>query len=250
VSFNSEGGSALKSVQVDNGNLINAPINPIKTGYTFGGWYKNEIYSTKWNFATNKVTANLTLFAKWIKNPAIPQNVKLTATYNSIRASWNPVLGVSGYEVWRSTGSAGNYSLVSTTTATSFKNTNLTTGSTYNYKVRAYITVGSVKAYSLFSPIISSKTTLGAPMNFKTIKLSKTSIKSSWNAVSGASGYEIYKLSYSGGPYRLVKTTTSLSFTNFGLSKGRTYYYKVRAYRTVGTAKVYSNFSAVMKIKL
>jgi len=53
----------------------------------------------------------------------------------------------------------------------------------------------------------------------------------------------VYKAASSTGIYSLVSTTTSINFTNTALLAGTIYYYKVRAYRTVGSSKVYSNFS-------
>lgn len=77
-------------------------------------------------------------------------------------------------------------------------------------------------------------------------------IKISWKKITGASGYEVYRATSKSGSYSKVKTVTSgstVSYTNTGLSKGKTYYYKVRAYRTVSGKKVYGNYSAVKYAK-
>ena len=53
--------------------------------------------------------------------------------------------------------------------------------------------------------------------------------------------------------YSKVKTVTSgsaVSFTNTSLSRGKTYYYKVRAYRTVNGKKIYGAYSDIKYIKL
>lgn len=73
-------------------------------------------------------------------------------------------------------------------------------------------------------------------------------IKLTWNKVPGASGYKVYRSTKSGGSYSLIKTITSgstVSYTNTGLTNGRTYYYKVIAYRTVKGVKKYSPYSPV-----
>ncbi|MCS5504028.1 S-layer homology domain-containing protein, partial [Lysinibacillus sp. A4] len=44
---------------------------PTKAGYEFAGWYTDAVFSTPWNFTTDKVTENTTLYAKWEK--VIPQ---------------------------------------------------------------------------------------------------------------------------------------------------------------------------------
>ncbi|MFT3950773.1 MAG: leucine-rich repeat domain-containing protein [Oscillospiraceae bacterium] len=66
--------------------------------------------------------------------------------------------------------------------------------------------------------------------------------------VPGATGYEIYRATSKSGTYTKVKTTTSTSFTNTGLTKGKTYYYKVRTYKTASGAKFYSAYSPVKSV--
>lgn len=52
--------------------------------------------------------------------------------------------------------------------------------------------------------------------------------------------------------FKAVKTITKSStvkYTNKSLKKGKTYYYKVRAYRKAGSKKVYSSYTKVLKAK-
>ncbi len=62
VTFDANGGSAVASITVDKDALITEPAAPTKEGYTFAGW-KNG--SKAWNFATDKVTSDITLKADW-----------------------------------------------------------------------------------------------------------------------------------------------------------------------------------------
>ena len=68
VTFDSQGGSAVSSTTVSSGTLATAPANPTRSGYTFAGWYKEAACTTPWSFATDAVTGNVTLFAKWTQN--------------------------------------------------------------------------------------------------------------------------------------------------------------------------------------
>ncbi|MBP7222207.1 MAG: InlB B-repeat-containing protein [Sedimentibacter sp.] len=68
VTFNSQGGSAVSSVSTNYSTTIAAPTAPTRTGYTFGGWYKEAACTNVWNFTTNAVTSNITLYAKWTLN--------------------------------------------------------------------------------------------------------------------------------------------------------------------------------------
>ena len=46
--------------------LLTAPNNPVRNGYTFGGWYKDQACTSEWNFGTDKVTSEMTLYAQWL----------------------------------------------------------------------------------------------------------------------------------------------------------------------------------------
>ena len=67
VTFNSQGGSAVPAQTVEEGGLAEEPTAPTRTGYAFTGWYREAECLTAWNFATDVVTADLTLYAGWEK---------------------------------------------------------------------------------------------------------------------------------------------------------------------------------------
>ncbi len=70
VTFNSNGGSSVNTItNVASGSSITKPVDPTKTEggqqLSFLGWYKEAELTNQWNFNTDKVTANITLYAKW-----------------------------------------------------------------------------------------------------------------------------------------------------------------------------------------
>ncbi|MCL2054474.1 MAG: InlB B-repeat-containing protein [Oscillospiraceae bacterium] len=68
VEFDTDGGGTIADLLALDGDTITAPTAPTKTGYTFGGWYKEAACTNEWNFATETVTEDITLYAKWIIN--------------------------------------------------------------------------------------------------------------------------------------------------------------------------------------
>jgi fibronectin type 3 domain-containing protein len=182
--------------------------------------------------------------------PAVPASfMAVSASYNSIKLSWAPVAGATGYKIYRATSSTGTYSLLRTTTATSYTNIYLTTGKAYYYKIRAYRTVGTASFYSGYTASLGTRPVPAVPGAFTVTRYSATSIKAAWSAVSGGSGYEVWRATSSTGAYSLLKATTATSLTDTGLTTGRYYYYKVRAYHLEGTAKIYGSFAAVKYTK-
>ncbi|PGZ89007.1 InlB B-repeat-containing protein [Bacillus sp. AFS029533] len=159
VNFNSNGGSKVSAKTTDYNTTITAPTAPKRTGYTFGGWYKEASLKTPWNFSSNKVTTNTTLYAKWtVTPPPTPKSIVVTkSSSTSLKIVWSQVTGTSGYELYRATKSSGSYTLIKSTTSVQVTNSNLKRGSTYYYKVRAYKLVGTKKVYSGWSVIRSAK---------------------------------------------------------------------------------------------
>ena len=65
VTFDTQGGSAVQSVQAKEGATIAAPASPTKDRYNFTGWYKNIACTEPWDFAVDVVNGNITLYAGW-----------------------------------------------------------------------------------------------------------------------------------------------------------------------------------------
>ncbi len=164
-----------------------------------------------------------------------------SAGHNSIALSWNAVEGADSYEIWCATSKGGSYSKKLTVdgSETSCTNSGRTFNKTYYYKMRA---VNSEGVYTAFSNIASAKALPAQPKNLKAVRYSYSSIKLSWSKVAGASGYTIYRATSKDGTYTALKRITSgstLSWTNTSVTTGKTYYYKVRAYRNSGKSRVY-----------
>lgn len=62
ITFNSDGGTAIKPIKAMTGDKISAPVAPKKDGYKLDGWYNGD---EKWNFEKDKVKGEMTLTAKW-----------------------------------------------------------------------------------------------------------------------------------------------------------------------------------------
>ena len=93
--------------------------------------------------------------------------------------------------------------------------------------------------------IIPKKTTLKSATSPKTKK-----IKVKYSKVSNISGYQIVYSKKADFSSKKTVTTTKTSKTISKLTKGKTYYIKVRTYKKVGGVKYYSGYSFVKKIKV
>ena len=88
VTFDSQGGSAVNPITgVKYGSTITLPANPVKAGFTFGGWCTDKEGKSSFS-PTTPINSDLTLYAKWIEQ-------LYTVTFNSKGGSAvNPITGI------------------------------------------------------------------------------------------------------------------------------------------------------------
>ena len=67
VTFESNGGSSIDDEFWFDDDTIDAPEQPTRAGYYFDGWFADEALTTEWDFATDVVTEDVTLYAKWVE---------------------------------------------------------------------------------------------------------------------------------------------------------------------------------------
>lgn len=72
VTFDSQGGSKVDPVKAAGNSTITEPAAPVREDYIFGGWYKEKECKNAWAFASNVVTEDMTLYAKWTPKGDLP----------------------------------------------------------------------------------------------------------------------------------------------------------------------------------
>ncbi len=189
-----------------------------------------------------------------VAKPSAPSSVKASsAAYNKVKVTWKKVSGANGYEVYLYNSSTKKYSRAATVTGTSYTKGSLQTGNKYRFKVRAFKTVNGSKVYSSYSTAVSAKPALSAAASVKAQNSKSKAAVISWKRVPGASGYLVYRSTKKTTGFQKVtaiKKSNTVKYTNKKLKKGTTYYYKVRAYRTVGGKKVYASYSKTVKVNI
>jgi uncharacterized repeat protein (TIGR02543 family)/LPXTG-motif cell wall-anchored protein len=112
VTFNDEGKINKETVTFD--ELLNEPTMPVKTGYTFDGWYDQATGGTKWNFATDKMPAeNITLYARYRANQYTVtfedegMNTTMTVGFDGLipRPIYTPIKPGYSFTGWKDTSS-------------------------------------------------------------------------------------------------------------------------------------------------
>ena len=220
------GTSYTNTSYIENGNTYYYKVRALDANGTAGAW--SSIVS---------VTYKQTLSAPTVTGGNDSQG-RPTLT-------WKVVTGAAKYEVYRARSRSGEYIKYSTVTGTSYTNISyIENGNTYYYKVRALDANGTAGAWSSVVSV-TYKQTLPAPtVTGGNDSQGRPTLK--WNAVSGAAKYEVYRARSKDGDYIKYSTVTGTSYTNISyIEDGNTYYYKVRALKSDGTAGAWSSIVSV-----
>lgn len=187
-----------------------------------------------------------------------------SAATDKVRLNWTEVKGAHGYQIWRLDEKDGEYKIVKTLgdkdnvltdnqgATTAYSNVGLEAGKTYLYKIRAFMIPGDgTKVFGAYS---DEFTVAVMP---ESTKISVNSSRAgradvSWDAVSGAAGYQIW-MQGSGGEYKLVKSIedgNTDSYVKYDLKSGSTYKFRVRAYTQVDDKKTFGAYSNEVSVKV
>ena len=196
--------------------------------------------------AIPKPTATLTK-----TEPEQVSGLKLvSAGKDNIKIQFQKQSSAKGYEVILYQGKKQKQKAVTGKTVYTFKK--LSAATDYTVKVRAYTEQNNKKTYGNYSNSLKAVTATKAP-EIKSLKKGKQKVVISWKKVSKADGYEIYMSSKKSSGYKkiaAVKKASTVTYTKIRLKSKKSYYFKVRTYRTVGGKKIYSPYSKVKSTKL
>lgn len=160
---------------------------------------------------------------------------------SQIDLAWGDVSGETGYRVERSADGTTGWTQVAAPAAdaTSFRDSGLSAGTTYYYRVRSYNAEGD----SAPSNVASARTNAGdttAPTTPTSLKASggRGKITLTWKAStdtggSGLAGYKVFRSTSSGGTFTQIAAPSTTSYTDV-VAKGVTYWYYVVAYDKAG----------------
>jgi hypothetical protein len=148
---------------------------------------------------------------------------------SSVAVTWNASANATGYTIYRSTTAGVQGGVVGTSSATTFTDTTPAPGTTYYYGITATGPSGT-SALSAQDSGYASVATLAAPTQVAASDgTSTSSVTIGWAAVSGATGYTVYRSSASGVQGASVGTTNTTTLVDTSATPGTTYFYGVTA---------------------
>lgn len=206
------------------------------TGLNAGYIYKYRVKVQRTKSSITKQSSGKAV--KAVTKLAAPKKVvNKKSTTTKIKIAWSKVDRAYAYEIYRKQ-SGTKYKKLKALKDTTYTDSNVTTGTTYKYKVRAYRKVSGKKYYGGFTAVKTSTAVSG--VSGITVKSYLKRGLLSWKAVSGASGYDIF-VKKANGTWLKKASTPYTNYLTGKLKLNKTYTYAVKSYKTVGGNKVYGS---------
>ena len=114
-----------------------------------------------------------------------------------------------------------------------------------SYKAKVTVTYSYGRTAEADITLTVTKAKQAAPAKLTAKSKNYRTVALSWKKADRAEKYQVYRAAKKKGTYKRISTTSKNSLNNIRLTTGKTYYYKVRAYRTVNGKKVYSPFTNI-----
>ena len=160
---------------------------------------------------------------------------------------WNKNTSADGYVLEKYDGSKWvMVKMIAGNANTRFNVTNLKASTSYRFSLRSYKSFGSAKEYSarIYLTVNTRPSTM---TGFKMKSATKNTITLQWDKNISADGYVLEK--YDGSKWVQVKRYTSnanVTYTATGLNANTAYKFRIRAFKTIGSANEYSAYSEVV----
>lgn len=225
-----------------------------KETYTFtntGRTNKKTYYYKVKAIGYNTKVTSTSGYKKVKVNIAAPK-LNITSDSHWIEYKFNSVPGANGYQLYYKIGKNGKWRLEDTVgnTGDNWYGYGYAFGKTYYFKIRAYDKVDGKKYYSSYSNVVKYYHKPPAVENLKVVN-SSGKAKLTWSNELFISGYQIYRSTSKNGTYTKISTLKGASkktYTDKKVKKGKTYYYKVRAYAKLNGKTIPGKFSTKVGI--
>lgn len=218
------------------------------------GYQGYSLFSAK-DLTRSSAQTELNKFnAEVIGKPSTPTAKVSYVNYKTLKVSWNKAHLAQGYIIYRSSSKTGKFSRIGKikgSAAGNFIDKALTPGKSYYYKVRAYNTSTGKAIYSNTSTVVGKIARPATPAIHNVYAgVKRASI--SWKKASNITGYAVSRATSRDGTYKIIarKPSSDIKYVDSKLTSGKTYYYKLRTYKTVNGKRTYSPYTSYRSVKV
>jgi fibronectin type 3 domain-containing protein len=209
-----------------------ATVGTVTTGTTFtdGNVVNGTTYYyvvTASNGACSSGNSNEVPASPACTPPAAPTGLTPTAGNSTVTLNWTASAGATSYSIYRNTDGTSIYTLVNSTSQTTFTDSNVVNGTKYYYVVTASngaCSSGNSARVSVTPACVPPSAPTGVNLTAGDGQISLT-----WTAAAGATIYRVSRSTTATGAFTQIATPTATSYLDAPLANGTKYYYVVAA---------------------
>lgn len=210
--------------------------------YTAQGYTLHECAecgkSYKDNYTAKKVLANTKISGSVLDT-------------KSITIKWNKIKDASGYKIYRYNSKTKNwdtYKTIRNANTTTCKVDKLKPGTSYRFKIRAFVKENGKNAWNELSHTYTT-CTRPTSTNFTKTNISKTSVRLYWKKVA-CTGYKVQQYDAKAKKWKTVKIVKGVDNAKItGLKKNTSYRFRVQAYKRAGNGTAYGSWSSAKTVR-
>jgi Fibronectin type III domain./Bacterial Ig-like domain (group 3). len=196
------------------------------TDYQISGYDSSILGTQTVTISYQGLTASLSITVL----PSKVMNVTCTShDMSSFTLSWDPILSAVRYEIYSYDAITGGYTLATTASGNSVT-LNYPPATSQSFQICAVEVVNGTEYKSDYSDTFTAATSPSAVTGLSATANTNSSITLTWDQVSGATGYIIYRSSEKSSEFTLCNTTNTNTYQDLNLSSGVAYQYKVCAF--------------------
>ncbi|MGI6071260.1 MAG: InlB B-repeat-containing protein [Blautia sp.] len=239
LSFDPGNGTSIPEQKVAENVLATAVDDPVKSGYTFQGWYQDAAFTQAWDFNKDAVLQDTTLYAKWKTNYNPSPVVRYTVTFDSQGGTpVDPYIFYGGKIAEPEAPSKEGYLFTGW-----YKDYGCTEAWDFALNT-VWNNITLYAGWKADTPVVPQPEKPAAP-KLKVKSNTTSSITLTWNRVPDIAGYVIYGYSKAeGGKYteRKILGSSKTSVT-LKYPQGTVRHYYIKAYRKVDGKNIFSKVS-------
>ena len=183
-----------------------------------------------------------------LKKPAISSAVQ--SQYNAVTVSYGAINGAEKYQILRSTSAKKGYKVIGTSDTLNYVDETVIPGKTYYYQVKAVRNVNGKDVLSAASAYKKIKVSIPAIKALAAVINEDGTVTISWSENKYTVSYQLYYSTNKKKSYKSAGMFETLEGITPVLTKGKTYYFKVRCVVTINGKNYYSGYSNIISKKL
>ena len=221
---------------------------PVETGKTYYYVVKAEHVFSDLGTTFQSGASSAVSGKSALKKPAISSAVQ--TQYNAVTVSYGEINGAEKYQILRSTSAKKGYKVIGTSDTLSYIDETVIPGKTYYYQVKAVRNVNGKDVLSAASSYKKIKVSIPAIKALATVINEDGTVTVSWSENKYTVSYQLYYSTNKKKSYKSAGMFETLEGITPVLTKGKTYYFKVRCVVTINGKNYYSGYSNIISKKL